>query len=327
MTHVVAPPTSTLISPRANLELASDFLELCAFLDSTNQVLFSELMNIIDIGQDEGYPSVNDELENGPDDIVLAVGNRIQERCRVLGGSYPFFTDEYCDVLYCKFDRDSLGQGAYLLSLLLSNIPLLDNDRVRLSDKEIRKLRMYFQFFATAGLAGELHGDAWSFGFPRPDHSPFLTKLREIWNVLLDGQVGRNLASPAMPKDGGVDVFAAHRHADGLPGFLLAVGQVATGKDWEDKSLRGRVRGFRLDWFDRPPRSDFICYLIVPFAISDKKFVHSVGRCGNILHRLRLPIRVEEARTLNQAGTTIEAFDLLQDAIEFILAYRDRSTA
>ena len=49
--------------------------------------------------------------------------------------------------------------------------------------------RHHLQCFAAAAIAAETGGSAWSFGFPRRDHSGFLAKLKEIWDVLKDGTV------------------------------------------------------------------------------------------------------------------------------------------
>lgn len=105
----------------------------------------------------------------------------------------------------------------------------------------MRALREYFQYIATAAIAGEIGGRAWSFGFPRPDRSRFLEKLTEIWSVLKDGDVEPDPSAPTSPKDDGVDVFACQEPKDGLPGFLLVAAQVATGKNWREKSILNQV--------------------------------------------------------------------------------------
>ena len=46
--------------------------------------------------------------------------------------------------------------------------------------------RHHFQCFAAAAISAETGGPARSFGFPRRDHSGFLAKLKEIWDVLKD---------------------------------------------------------------------------------------------------------------------------------------------
>ena len=97
-------------------------------------------------------------------------------------------------------------------------------------------------------------------------------KLSEVWAVLKDGTVNpRTPSAPAAPKDDQVDVFAWREQPDGLPGFLLVAAQVATGKDWRDKSIKQHVRGvFEKRWFNRPPVTEMVAYHVIPFARPDE---------------------------------------------------------
>ena len=50
------------------------------------------------------------------------------------------------------------------------------------------KIRDLFQACATWAAAGDVKGHAYSFGFPRPDHSGFLVKLKTIYRHFADGK-------------------------------------------------------------------------------------------------------------------------------------------
>lgn len=129
-------------------------------------------------------------------------------------------------------------------------------------------------------------------------------------------------------QDDRVDVLAARRHRDGLPGFPLAAAQVATGADAREKSLRGHLCAFRRRWFKEPPETDFMPpYMIVPFAMADDRFVDYVRVMGNVLHRLRVPQRVEEAARLVETGVAVEGYDRLAEAARWVVNYRDRARA
>lgn len=310
-------------------DLAADFLELSAFFADDGLVTTSSLANTIDIGVAEDYANVDEEIREGGEQIVSNAVRRLEKRQYVLGSTYPFFLDDSGDILTCNFDSDSVAQTAYILSLILSHLrsvsPVLDSSELHPDDSETTKLRGYFQYFATTALAAEIRGDSWSFGFPRPDHSNFISKLQEIWRELRDGNVAPQIGAPTQPKDDGIDVFAARPHPDQLPGFLLAAAQVATGKDWKQKSLRGRLSVFKQRWFTMQPATDFIGYMIIPFARPDDAFTDDVRVTGNLLHRLRLPRKVEEARELKNTGRSIEAYNLLPEAARWVAAYRDRA--
>lgn len=149
-------------------------------------------------------------------------------------------------------------------------------------------------------------GQAWSFDHPRPDHSGFLEKLTGIWATLRDGCVDPDSSAPQSPKDDQIDVFAWRGHSDGLPGFLLAGAQVATGKNWKDKSIKSHLSDvFWKRWFGRQPVSQLLCYHIIPFARPDVDFRDDVLVLGNVLHRLRVPYRVDQAVELHAQGVPI----------------------
>lgn len=303
-------------------DVAADFLELSAFFSNGATALTSDLTS---------GPSIATAEESGEEELVFSTVNRIETRRRVLGSAYPFNLDGDGDILTCTLDERSVGQAAYILSLVLSNLrsvsPILNRSELHPAEKDVRKMREYFQYFATAALAAEIQGDAWSFGFPRPDGSPFLDKLKQIWRKLGDGHVDRQTGTPLKPKDGGIDVFAARLPTDQLPGFLIAAAQVATGGDMRKKSLKGRLGAFKSRWFSTQPVTEFIAYMIVPFATDDNQFVDDVRTLGNMLHRLRVPRRAAEAERLVEAGTTIEGYDRLPEAVQWVTNYRRRTGA
>ena len=284
-------PTDVVMGGPIDFERAADFLEFIAFFSNESKVSTSDLANTASIGAAEDYVDVQDEMENGEEEIVSGTVNCLDQRNRMLGSSYPFSLDDGGDILACVLNNSSFGQAAYVVSLVLSNLrslsPILCGSHVHPDDREVRKLREYFQYFATAALAAEIHGDAWSFGFPRPDHSPFLIKLRQIWRQLGDGRVEAQIGAPRQPKDDQVDVFAARHHADGLPGFPLAAAQVATGQDAPQKSLKGHLSAFKSRWFLTQPVTEFIAYMIVPFAICERQFVDDVRTMGEFAPSLK----------------------------------------
>lgn len=319
----------SVASPAIDVDLAADYLELSAFFASDGVVRTSDLANAVGLAATEVHVDLESEMEGGEEEIVSSAVSRIQTRERVLGSAYPFRLDDQGDVLECTLNQESLGHVAYLLSLVLSNLrsvsPVLNGSGLHPNCTEVRKLRRYFQYVATAALAAEVQGHAWSFGFPRPDGTGFLSKLQQIWQRLGDGSVGPQCGAPQSPKDDRIDVFAARPHPDGLPGFPLAAAQVATGKNFDEKSLRGHLGTFKSRWFRTQPVGDWMTYMIIPFARSNVQFVDDVRSMGNVLHRLRVPRRVAEARQLVDAGILIEGYCCLREVAAWITLYRERT--
>lgn len=330
MTSSLYLPTDVVTGRTIDFDRAADFLELGAFFSDDSTVATSDLANSASIAAAEDFADLEDEMNNGDEEIVSGTVSRLDQRARVVGPCYPFSLDDGGDILTCILDEESYGQAAYALCLVLSNLeslsPILSGSPLHPADDEVRAIREYFQYFATAALAAEMNGDAWSFGFPRPDHSPFLDKLRQVWRTLSDGRVDAQVGAPTHPKDDQVDVFAARVYSDRLPGFPLAAAQVATGKDPARKSLKAHTSAFKSRWFATQPVTEFIAYMIVPFAVNNSQFVDYVRTMGNVLHRLRVPLRVAEANQLVTSGRTIEGYERLSDAARWVAQYRLRGT-
>ena len=330
MTGSLCFPVDDVSGASIDFDRAADFLEISAFFANDSTALVSDLVNQSGIGAEADVADLDEELESGQEDLITSTVARIESRQEALDScAYPFDLDARGEVLTCILDRESFGHAAYILSLVLSNLravsSVLDGSHLHPDEQEVRRLREFFQYFATAALASEIHGRAWSFGFPRPDGTDFLEKLGQIWRTLGDGTVERQPGAPQRPKDDQVDIFAARPHPDRLPGFPLAAAQVATGANAREKSLKGHLGAFKRRWFATQPVTGFLIYMIVPFAMADDQFIDNVGRMGNVLHRLRVPRRVAEAERLVEAGETIEGYDRLQEAVQWVTDYRERA--
>lgn len=324
-------PTEAVSGGSIDFDPIADYLELGAFFASDNAVATSDVANAAELAAAEDHRNVQDEMQLGEEGVVSGVVARIEQRGLALDAAYPYELDLGGDLLSCRLEEGSLSQSAYVLSLVLSNLralsPVLDRSGLHPEDDEVPRLRQYFQGFATAALAAEVQGAAWSFGFPRPDGSGFLDKLEEIWRKLRDGRVQRQPGAPERPKDDRIDVFAARLHPDGLPGFQLAAAQVATGKDAREKSLKGHLGAFRSRWFSTQPATEFMPYMIVPFATADDRFRDDVRVMGNVLHRLRVPRLVAEAGQLEYDGVTVEGYNRLSEVAGWVTDYRNRARA
>lgn len=324
-------PTDAVTGSPIDSDLTSDYLELSAFFAVDGTARTSNLAAAAGLAAADDHVDLQTEMLSGEEEIVSNTVSRIQTRHKALKTAYPFTLDERGDILSYELNEESFGRTAYMLSLVLSNLraltPVLEGSSLHPGDEEIRRLRAYFQYFATAALAAEIQGDAWSFGYPRPDGSPFIKKLEEIWARWNDGHVEPQAGAPQRPKDDKVDVLAARPHRDQLPGFPLAAAQVATGAKAREKVLRGHMSAFKSRWFKIQPVTDFIVYMIVPFATADEQFVDDVRVMGNVLHRLRVPRRVEEAAQLVETGVTIEGYDRLAEASRWAVEYRARARA
>ena len=197
-------PTDAVTGSSIDVDLAADYLELTAFFAAHGAARTSDLANAASLGAAEDHADLQAEMFDGEEEIVSSAAYRIQTRQDTLGTAYPFTLDRRGDVLTCGLNEESFGQTAYVLSLVLSNLravsPVLGRSDLHPDDLEVPRLREYFQYFATAALAAEVEGNAWSFGAPRPDRSGFLAKLEQIWEQLGDGLVQRQIGAPQRPQ-------------------------------------------------------------------------------------------------------------------------------
>ena len=245
MKYDIYLPLDEMGAKKINFDVAADYLEIKSVFSENSVSFTKDLVNTSEIGAERDYADVDEEMTNR-EEIVSGAVLKISERRNALECEYPFQLDQNGDMLTYVGQEPSYGQAAYVISLILSNLksmsPILGRSSIHPQDREVRDMREYFQYFATAAMAAEVNGHAWSFGFPRLDGTGFHTKLDEIWKVIRDGDLGPAAKGvPAAPKDDQIDVFAARPHRDGLPGFLFAAAQVATGKNWRDKSLRNHL--------------------------------------------------------------------------------------
>lgn len=208
--------TLYLPSDEPDPDLAADYLELKAVFSEEKQSFSQDIIDALALAADSEFADVDAEMENREEVADGAIA-RMASRKRMLVATYPFELDERGDVISFVVEEPDLGQTAYLLSLLLSNLravsPMLDGSEMHPSDQDERALRQWFQYFATAALAAEIGGQAWSFGFPRPGGTGFIGKFTEIWDMLKDGSVEAHASAPRNPMDDGIEENPARQAA------------------------------------------------------------------------------------------------------------------
>lgn len=275
-------------------------------------------------------PEGKDEADNSADEIFLeTIVQQFRERMEFLTDDYPFEFNDTGEELKIK---EELTNGAvlYLFCLFLSNF---NNSEIFELDKFSydlpNRVRDLFGACATWAAAGSLNGAAVAFGFPRPDGSPFLVKLRQCYGLFGEGEV-RDVPLPGVssnPKDEGIDVIAWTPRHDLAPGKIYMLGQVASGGNWPGKSVREYFRPFHENWFSEIPASDPIPALFIPFCISltgDATLKQQLGiltkRYGQVHYRYTLPRLAQSGLNLAAANAaiTIERIDEMPEIQEWV---------
>lgn len=267
----------------------------------------------------------DDGVRGGDEDIFLdAITEEIGDRAESLGECYPFVQDGRRRVVL----REHLSPGAYtyLFCLLVSNSKVGDVLSGEWLPRVDHNTRDLFQACATIAAAGEVAGNAFSFGWPRPaDNPPFLTALRRIYGLFGEGVV-RDTPLPGAspnPKDEEIDVIAWRPRADRAAGTVYMLGQVASGDNWEAKSiLGGPIRNFHELWFEVVPASEARASIFIPHAVPPnatgsrrERMAIQTRKYGIILDRLRLPRALSDGLTLAAGNptVTVERLDAMPD--------------
>jgi len=254
-------------------------------------------------------------------DFLEGVYQEIRDRIEQLGECYPFDFSESDQELVFLGDRLNDGSKIYIFCLFISHINnkvVFDEPSFYVIDHRVRDL---FQACATWAAAGLVVGHSYSFGFPRPDHSGFLKKLTMIYHCFGDGKA---VATPLpgvskSPKDEEIDVIAWHPRADFSPGTYYILGQVASGNNWVDKSIKGSaIEAFHGTWLSPTPASTAIAAMFIPFVVKPVKnetISDRIGiltrRLGHIYHRLLIPALARKGLELGRThkNLVIERID------------------
>ena len=210
-------------------------------------------------------------LEGARSTLADEVFDELEYRAKVLRGHYPFELAvkgenwRLSPALGTHDPEIEAARLSYLFCLLTSAIRddrLQGNDAVSLT----KKIPELFQAISARAAAGVLGGEVISFGWPRPDESSFQPALRDASQRLQLGKPldGTPLWSKGQEKDAGIDVIAWRDFADKRPGKLVLFGQVASGDDWSEKSVKKDISRF-LSWFSQHPTKHFIPAIFIPF--------------------------------------------------------------
>jgi len=248
----------------------ADWLELHVLASGVDSYPVENLVAAWDPERDEESENIGDDDAYG-EDLMQRAANEILRRCEILGEHYPFFLSED-GALLTRCEIITPGGYVYLFCLWLSQANdggYIGSNHFPITNRD----RDLFQVCATLAAAGFLEGHAHSFGWPRADESGFIAALNRTYSLLGEG---RPKPGPRFPpgvsrqtKDAGIDVIAWRDVPDRTCGRLYLLGQAASGRNWQGKSITHLITGFHDDFFLDTPPSPPIPALFVPFCLQD----------------------------------------------------------
>jgi hypothetical protein len=291
--------------------LVCDWLEITVLGSERNSYRLNRLKRIWDVNREtensdpEGLNAREENTDEtgfsgeDADAFLDSISDEIVERDNALGGTYPFELEKNGTAFKLK-DQINEGGHIYIFCLLLSNSKagdILDGKWIPNINHITRDL---FQACSTLAAAGNVDGCAISFGWPRPNKNPpFLKRLRSVYKEFGEGVVRKKPipGTSPNPKDEEIDVIAWKPTRDNAPGTAYMLGQVASGDNWEAKSVKGPpIESFHRNWFMPPPASEvtaaiFIPHLVTPNQTGTRRDVmqQHTTTYGRVIDRLRLP--------------------------------------
>ena len=259
----------------------ADWLEILSLTKTRRTATLGDFLSLLDLLEDDGH-SVETDAETGEnlDGEILEdprfahayeVFDELDYRSNTLKDHYPFRIEvrgsSWSITLANETENPELNaaRSSYLFCLIASGI----RDHRISSDPDSALLQAVpdlFQTIAVKAAAGILEGEAISFGWPRPEGSAFQPALREASERLGLGKPLEDvpLWSTGREKDAGIDIIAWRDFVDQRPGKFVLFGQVASGQNWTDKSVKNDTATF-LSWFSERPTEHFIPAIFIPF--------------------------------------------------------------
>ena len=310
--------------------MLADWIEFQVLISEFHFFQINKLLHIVDEDQEFENPNFV-EQDTINEQLTESVLNEIQVRINSLNDSYPFYlNDDGTELLL--HEAITPGGYSYLYCLFFSHI---NRDNVLYPDPPSQNSdRDLMQICSTIAAAARVSGSAVSFGYPRPDHTNFLTALSETYQKMGEGTVLENvpLGAPRYEKDGGIDVIAWGTTPDGCPGRAYLLGQVATGADWNGKSVKNDIDEFHSTWFSPPPPSTPIPAMFIPFCLDVKAdetledvLHYKTVKFGEMYYRYRLPLFVEQGYEMahQQGAPDVGRVNEFDKVIKYVNTFRE----
>ena len=296
--------------------LLADWFEFQVLISEFNYTPLNRLPRIVDEDQDFENPDFVAQ-DTDEEQILESLINELKLRIDCLQDAYPFYLNPQGTELKLK-EEITPGGYSYLYCLFFSHVNR--NEVLIIDPPSKNEDRDLMQICSTLAAAANVQGSAVSFGFPRQDRTNFLAALKKTYRLMGEGSVVDKIppGAPGYEKDGGIDVIAWGVTTDNNAGKNYLLGQVATGANWEDKSVKQYIAPFHDTWFTLKPASTPRPAMYIPFCI-DLKLTESLNDIlhyktyifGEIYYRYRLPLYVDEGYKLatENKDLNIDRFD------------------
>jgi hypothetical protein len=227
-----------------------------------------------DVHEDLDREILDNRAEKRRDDMW----EELSLRQEVLGDLYPFVLAPKGATSWQLTRREApsvevaVAHGVYTSALVMASFRHGHIRKQAKDDPQWQalegKIAEHLQYLAAYGAA-MLLGEAYSFGWPRPDKSAFKDAAADAVACLGLGKVREDfpLDSTGKEKDGTVDVIAWRAFRDRTYGALVLYGQVASGANWNSKPIYTYLDEKFLRYLDPRPSKHYVGATFMPFLL------------------------------------------------------------
>lgn len=340
-------PIEPVVTPGLNAEdhVLVDWLELIAFFNEFRTARLDEL----DAAIEEQFEALeDDEPEDENDDLgdddagniarVDAEKERVRERIenevdfrlKDCDNAYPFRLGEDAEELVLVEDWQDDRFTPYLTCLITTHLTQNSLFDFAVGGGLISQLRnRVFQVLSTLAMAGLANGSAASVGWPRADRADIIATLKRAEargaGFLTREEPGRY--APPRAKDGGVDVIAWEIGVRPPP-VLFYFAQVASGHDWQGKSVRIHAELFEQNYLDDAHRGNVSYATLLPFRVADEGLWNHESKVhGVLLDRTRLPKHAVLGQALARGGVEMDEAENMPQVLAWLDDFRATALA
>jgi hypothetical protein len=353
MATLTARQVMAVDSPQVNDTrcMFADWIELLALTSSRRVASRADIVRLVakqsdgDHGVEED-PDTGEELETEileTQSSVLAdnVVDELDFRAKALGESYPFVLSARTEAWKLELKAEALETATHRVYIFCLLVSTLRDGRLiskPIKDEAKEDFAQLFQTVAYLAATQLMGNGGLSFGSPRPDRSTFLEAIKQFTTSFGIGEPRSSFlaSSSHKEKDEGIDVIAWRSFADGRPGQVLLLGQVASGNDWLDKPVHTAVGRF-LDWFVTHPSKFYLPAIFIPFvqhhgfeplkSVAYEPAVRDYCRRKEIDFGLVVDrLRIVELITVAQNATLVESLKAVDSWSHVALQHARRAT-
>jgi hypothetical protein len=280
-------------------------------------------------------------IESNLEESLSNVYEELEYRKRLCGDQYPFsisISDPHSGHFQLESKFSGFSNTSPHMFYVLGLLETMIRDKMLSvvdSNTSHHQLGLMFQVASCLALGGYLKGHVIWFGFPRPDRTAFLPGLKAAFqrygvHEVLDKLPG---GYPAHLKDAGIDILGWLDFDDARGARVLVIAQVASGKDWSEKTLGGYIPRF-LNWFMPPAPAHSKPAILIPFPIHHNMdenhreswetraracMLYDASDFGVIFDRFRVARFATLALSLSEAERSrIDGFSRLADLIGWL---------